>query len=157
MNQFTVLLGYLFGLPLAGFLGYAALERWMRSLDAKEKIKAELNELNDLQTCGGCGRLSRNYQRELNRCDLLFKGERLKGTTADSPLLPCPHCGEETDFLPITRSYNFHSAHPDCPPLEKQELSQYKRQLEQCEELLYYAKVNKAYRSRLLEENEKSE
>ncbi|KAB7704695.1 hypothetical protein F9802_16065 [Bacillus aerolatus] len=154
MSSFITLLFFLIGMPIAGFFVYTFLDRVFTRLDARTDMKADLDRLNRLQECGSCGRLSRGYQRELARYDMLFKGKSLEKTGQISGIDPCPHCGEEALFRSVSKIFPFHETHLDCLPLKRKEFTEYKRQLEQCEELLYSTKVNETYRSRLLEKKE---
>ncbi|OCA80837.1 hypothetical protein [Pseudobacillus wudalianchiensis] len=144
MNQFMTLLICLIGMPMIGFLVYTSLERFMSRLNDKEEIKSELNRLNQLAECSSCGRLSRTYQRELARYDLLFNRGVLHKTE-----LSCPHCKKESDFLPITVNLSFHDTHLDCLSLQKSEYTEFKKQREQYEELLYLSKVDKSFKNKI--------
>ena len=144
MNQITILLLCLIGLPVAGFFVYTSLERLMIRLDARAEIKTKLDELNQLGECSSCGRLSRKYQRDLVRYDLLFAGDVPEETAA-----PCPHCKKESKFLPISVSFPFHDTHLDCLPLQQKEYAEFKKQREQCEELLYLTKVNESFKNKM--------
>lgn len=146
MGQFITLLAYLVGLPAAGFVVYIFLERIIRRLDARAERKSELDELNQIQECSSCGRVSRNYQRELARYNLLFKEEAWIKASPDTTSLPCPHCGAAAAFLPVSVNLSFRKTHPDCLPLDSEDYPEYRRQMEQYEELLYRAKVNESFK-----------
>ncbi|HEY9577011.1 MAG TPA: hypothetical protein VIR64_05010 [Pseudobacillus sp.] len=144
MNQITILLLCLIGLPVAGFFVYTSLERLMIRLDARAEIKTKLDELNQLGECSSCGRLSRKYQRDLARYDLLFGGGVLEKTGSI-----CPHCKKESKSLLISVSFPFHNTHLDCLPLQESEYAEFKKQREQCEELLYLSKVNESFKNKI--------
>lgn len=144
MNQFITLLMYLIGMPVAGWIIYRSLERFIGRLDARAEIKTKLDELNQLGECSSCGRLSRNYQRELARYELLFKESR--PVNRDQA---CPHCKKESVFLMIEQSLPFHDKHVDCLSLKKDEYAEYEKQREQYEELLYLSKPNELFKNKL--------
>ncbi|MEK4027213.1 MULTISPECIES: hypothetical protein [Bacillaceae] len=144
MNQFITLLIYLIGMPMAGWTIYRSLERFIGHLDARANIKTKLNELNQLGECSHCGRLSRTYQRELVRYELLFQEDRLANTDQ-----ACPHCKKEAFFLQVEQSLPFHDKHIDCLPLEKSEYAEYEKQIEQHEELVYLSKTNELFKNKL--------
>ncbi len=133
VSQLVVLFLCLIGLPIAGFFGYSLIDRIIKKLDKKDERKAELERLNQLYECQGCGRLSRLYQRELARYDLFFE----KGSREAIHLDICPHCKEGRTFSLMKKDVPFSDAHSDCLPLLETEYAEYQQELARNEALLY--------------------
>ncbi|WP_338753646.1 hypothetical protein [Bacillus sp. FJAT-52991] len=141
----------LLAMPVVGVIVYTSLDRLMGRLDSKVEMKTVVAELNQVKECGHCGRLSRNYQRELARYDFLLKGKSLEQTGIAPAVEPCPHCKQEATFHSIPNILPFHKHHLDCLPLEVTEYAEHQRQIEECERLLYASKVNESFNRRLVE------